>query len=98
MREDKVHCTISLSLLPSFRNLSLSSPSSGGALYNRVGVSERCMGEPESLIVPAVGCSHSQIKPRAWSCASLNTWLTVLMGPQGIPAARNFVNHSSVSL
>src|SRR5260370_34362432 len=60
---------------------SSSSPSKGGALYNRAGVSARWMGEPESLILPAVGCSHSHTNPRAWMCGSLKAWLTVLIGP-----------------
>src|SRR5215469_17465746 len=68
---------------------SSSSPNSGGALYNRAGVSARLMGEPESLILPAVGCSHSHTNPRAWMCGSLKAWLTVLIGPHGMPAARS---------
>jgi len=53
--------------------VSLSSPNNGGALYRRVGVSESRMGEPESFIVPAVGCSHSHTRPRAWICGSRKT-------------------------
>ncbi len=45
--------------------VSLSSPNNGGALYRRVGVSDSLIGEPESFIVPAVGCSHSHTRPRA---------------------------------
>lgn len=33
----------------------LSSPNSGGALYSRVGVSDKRMGDPDNLILPAVG-------------------------------------------
>src|SRR6266571_550163 len=76
--------------------VSLSSPSRGGALYRRVGVSERRIGEPESKILPAVGCSHSHTRPRAWICGSRKTWLTELMGPHGMPAARSSYNHPAV--
>src|SRR5215213_1332376 len=77
-----------------FNTSSVCSPNLGGASLYSTGVSLNFNGEPTSFKSPISACCMWMSISRASTCGMEKTLSSVLIGPQGIPAASNADNHS----